>query len=180
MSEIALPTDNKVADIINAIYVPRDYGIPLSPIMVDLIKRVHETGDVVGLTAIESILNYVRIMQPNIKIEPTDGLRNQLILLNDVNIIIKVSDNFNIMYGTMLRIFYDYSHTVFNGRFLYRFTNIMPQKQLKNFITIMHLLKVTADPVTRPMAKKQVDFDKTLVSYQPNMKSKVLGFYGLA
>ena len=172
--------ENKLTEIINSVYVPKDYGIPLSPMVVDLIKRIHDANEVVGLAAIESILNYVRTMQPNIKLEPNDGLTKQLMLLNDVNNIIKVTDNFNLVYGTLLKIFYDYAHTVFNGRYLYRFTNIMPQKQLKNFTTIMHLLKVTADPVTRPMAKKHVDYDKTLVSYKDNIRSKILGFYGIA
>jgi hypothetical protein len=178
MSTSQPETENKVSEILNTIYVPKDYGMEMSEDFKSLLKQINEANEPAGLHAIEVIIDYVKSMQPNVMREPEDGVFIQIQLLNAVNSILKLTDNFNLVYGTLLRAFHDYGHTVFNGVNLYRYSDRLEQTQYRNFTTIMHLLRVTANPVTRKQSKKHIDYNRALVCYPEVIRNKVLGFYG--
>lgn len=145
---------------------------------------VEETKNIttMGKLVLNAIQDYIDNMGPNKPVSQSTTSRYQISLFRNLMLMLdKVDDDFETVYSMILKQAHELRDGVFHEAYLFRAFDYMPISELerKQFQRLLNLIKVTADPQSRNLATKQVDFGKTLEPFAESVKQKILTFYRL-
>lgn len=136
----------------------------------------------VGKLVLSGIDTYIFNMMPGKPISDTAGIRNQIALFRTLSMMLSnVFEDFNLVYSEVLKKFHDGRNDVFHEINVFRFFESIPisATERKVFMSLLNLIKVTADPASRAISLKQVDMNKNLKYLTEEAKNKLLNFYHL-
>ena len=130
----------------------------------------------------EALTKYVEGMAPRKPILPDDGANFQLQLFRTLSSVLnRPGQEFFPIWTVVLNFAYEHRNGAFHPRYLYRFfPHLKLQKQdIRNFERILNLIRVTADPRTRMIGIKQIDWE-VIFRYQahPRIVQNLRSYYG--
>lgn len=125
--------------------------------------------------------NYTAQMMPAIRVPPGVGPAMQLTLYRAVMRVAGIKgDKFTPLWTAILAYAYEHRNDLWSERYINRFISDMniPIVDIRNFEKLRHLISMTADPQSRAVAVKNIDF-QTLMRFMPNpqVQQNLLGFY---
>jgi len=148
-----------------------------------VIEGVKRSGSVQANTAINGMEAYIAKMTPNKILDKNEGPNAQSSLWRTLRGVLEnTNEEFNQTYSIILGLFEKHKNGVFHERYVFRFMADAPlsKDELFAFQAIINLIKLTADPVSRNSALKQVDIARSLGKvFSENARQRILGFYGL-
>ena len=136
--------------------------------------------DINSKIAYQTILTYMTNMAPRVPVTIEDGVRHQISLYRALTSIINNTEkDFNLVFGTLLKLFDEHKDGVFREASLFRFTEhiTLPDNDRKSFLRILNMFKLTASPLSREIAVKQINFPMTLEFIGEKGKSKIMSFF---
>ncbi len=125
---------------------------------------------------------YIEGMRPGVPVSGEKGNQFQYTLWRALFNIIHNAPvaQFKTLWQLVLEYFKVYHGSVFDDRYLNRFSEFWKQnrKELDGFQRLLNLIKLTANPATREQGLKQVDLDKTLSAvFSDEGRNRVISFY---
>jgi hypothetical protein len=133
-------------------------------------------------TLIDGFEKYISDMKPGTPMESDVGVLNQFYFWNIVHGTIEKTprEDFKKTWNLILGFFKEHEEGVFSDRYVFRFLEAWQwdTDSLTCYQRIVNLIKQTADPETRAVGVKQVDFGRTLeVLLTEEAKQKISSFY---
>lgn len=137
---------------------------------------------VTALVALQTIDDYISKMGPNIPVNEEEGARNQVTLYRAIISLINGShEDFNAAFLALLNKFNEHKDTVFNELSIYRFYEAMmlPKTERDSFQRLINMLLLTADPKSRLIGIKQINFEPTLSGLTAEGRQNVMNFFNV-
>ena len=131
------------------------------------------------LTALET---YVFEMAPGKRHLNDDAAMKQYTLWVTLRNVINDApvEEFRNLWSMVLAFFVEYAEKSFHERYVFRFTEHWrwSKQELDGFLSILNLIKLTADPKVRAVGLKRVDLNRALVSpITDDGRNRLLNFY---
>lgn len=139
---------------------PRATGVPRA--IIDSVLGKVSAG---AKNHLNSLGDYMEAMKPRRPVQTVDGGRHQVGLYRTIlGIINGTEEDFNVVFGTLLRLFAEHDKGVFAETHVFRYFESMPLNDAdrKAFQRLLNMLKVLAPVKGREIAIKQVDLGHTL------------------
>ena len=149
-----------------------------------LVQEVLQTGSALTKGTITDLLQYSKEMGPNSRITPVTGAPKQVALYRSLmNGINNGSNDFPIMFSTILRIVYELKTTgAFQEKLIYRYFPSMALNKADRdaFAALIHTLITLSATSGRATAMKQIDFNKlTAFGYTQAGRQRLLSFFNI-
>ena len=123
-----------------------------------------EGASVIGNINYQNIIDYMGKMAPKVPVNKDDGSRNQVRLFKSLTTIINTLDtDFNLVFGSALKLFHENADGVFHETHVFRFMEHITLSDIERtaFQRILNLMKLTADPKGRAIAINQINMNAT-------------------
>lgn len=160
--------------------------VPQAPAATDLeasIAFIRANGTVTANTAIVGMEQYIDKMAPGKPMDKVAGAANQVALWRTIKAVLEHSrEDFNSTYSVMLGLWNKHKTGVFGERYVHRFMDMvnMDKDEVFAFLAILDLMRMTASPIGRKEALRQVDMNRALGrEFSEQARQNILGFYGL-
>lgn len=146
-----------------------------------LIDEANSLNDDIVSTTIASFLEYTQAMKPGRQMSVQNGAREQVKLLRAMQHLVNSrTENFPILFATVLRIVDELKNGVFNDRYAFRFVEDMNANtnDREGFVRFMNLIRTVSSVAGREISLKQVDLNKSLeFGFSQEGKQKVISFF---
>ncbi len=176
-TKVVAPTSTTVEQLLDK----KPQGVELSQPCQDLIDQIRQSGDKVGIDAIDAILTYSENMKPGRQMNPTDGARHQVNLYRTFQFMVNnESKDFTKLFATVLRIVEELRNGAFGDRYAFRFTDVIQlnKQDINSFTRFLNLLNTASAVKGRQEAIKQIDFSKTLeYGFTDEGRQRILAFF---
>lgn len=134
-----------------------------------------------GRSTIATLLDYVDYMDPKKTQNQEEAVRKQVGLYRAlVSTINRNDQDFNKTWNMVLKIFLDYKDGAFHETAIFRYMAFITLSEDKRntFRRIINLIKLTAPPVGRDFALRQVDMNRTMeFDITEEGRNRILNFY---
>lgn len=191
----ATPTDESIVESVQAL---TQQGIDTPPAPDALTVEARETAlaeahDIVS-TEVENLCadatitlsfltDFVEAMDITRPITPVNAGVQHVRLFNALRSGLEnVEENFNIFFGTVLQVVNLHKETVFHPLYASRFIEQAPfrsNSDSRDYLRILDLLRLAADPVSRKQVASQIDLTKTLANFSEAARQKVYAFFNI-
>lgn len=146
------------------------------------ILEIKENGTVAEKSLCNVLETYIERMAPLKPISPEEGARAQYSLWKALSTLLEngPDNEFKKLWELILKYFDNYKDGVFGDRYIYRFSQNWTWAKTENeaYIRLLNLIKVSANPITRSMALRQVNLDATMqVGFSEMAKNRLISFY---
>lgn len=147
-----------------------------------LINSAISNADVMTVSVLENLRNFVNEMDP---LKPLDERKAGSLHVNLYRAlkggIENVETNFNVFFGTILAVFKEHAGTVFHEKYLLRgYINAnFNGGEANRYVTLLQTFKTLADPQTRSMNVKQVNFTKAFEGFNERAQQKLRAFFNV-
>lgn len=129
------------------------------------------------------LADYARLMAPKRPVSVTDGARQQVSMFRTIqNLINNEENNFSELFTALLKFINHHRDGVFHDTHVFRFYEnmVLNSDELKAFTNIMHVLRAMADPSTRALASKSINFQRALqFGLTDRGRSKITDYFKL-
>jgi hypothetical protein len=129
------------------------------------------------------LADYARLMAPKRPVSVTDGARQQVSMFRTIqNLINNEENNFSELFTALLKFIHHHRDGVFHDTHVFRFYEnmVLNSDELKAFTNIMHVLRAMADPSTRALASKSINFQRALqFGLTDRGRSKITDYFKL-
>ena len=191
----AAPTDESIVESVQAM---TQQGIDTPPTPEALTVEARETAlaeahDIVS-TEVENLCvnatitlsfltDFVEAMDITRPITPINAGNQHVRLFNALRSGLEnVEENFNIFFGTVLQVVNLHKETVFHPLYASRFIEQAPfrsNSDSRDYLRILDLLRLAADPISRKQVASQIDLTKTLANFSEAARQKVYAFFNI-
>ena len=154
---------------------------PTTAELTDALQNARKEATAFGTMVIDQILQYIDGMAPKKQQDEASISRWQVSLYRALcSAANKCEDDFYLVWGAILAAFHQHKDGVFHETAVFRGMQhiVLPPNDIKGFQRLLNLIKITANPVGRQAATKQVDFQRTLeFGLTEQGRMKLLNFY---
>lgn len=130
---------------------------------------------------LQTLTQYMEDMAPRKPIDPSTGVRHQTTLYRTIlGIINNTGDEFQPVFGTMLKLFEEKKTGVFDDTHIFRFFDRLnlDEKSHKAFRSLLNLIKIMAPVKGRELNARQLDFELSLKYGVTELgRQRVLAFF---
>jgi hypothetical protein len=161
--------------------IPAKPAEPTASELTDALANARKEATAFGTMVLDQIAAYIDGMAPKKQQDPNSISRWQVSLYRALcNAANKCDTDFYLIWGAILGAFHQHKDGVFHETAVFRGMEhvALPPNDQKGLQRLLNLIKITANPVGRQAACKQVDFARTLeFGVTEEGRQRLLGFY---
>ena len=176
--------EQKAPEVVQPIVVAKAINMPGATEIDKFIAKIEADGSEAERTILHGLQTYLKVMAPGQILEDRIGAGAQLTLFNHFRNVLERGDgeNFKAQWKLILNFFHlhEQVESALGDRYINRFGYAWTQDGglWTAFVSLIHFIKMTANPATRAAALKQVSLKKVLeTGFNDEASRRITSFY---